>query len=78
MGKNEKLLRTMAMLGMMSSGMDARSSCGSCGLYGVPTTCPKCGRKVCSTCISVQKDMCINCDEVVGLKPLDVVADDAK
>lgn len=78
MDENEKLLRTLVMLGMMSGGMGVRSLCGSCGLYGVPTTCPKCGRKVCSSCISVQKDMCINCDEVVGLNPLDVVVDDAK
>lgn len=42
--------------------------CESCGLYGEPTECPKCGKMVCSTCISVQKDMCMNCDEVVGLK----------
>jgi hypothetical protein len=67
MDKNEKLLRTMAMLGMMYKD----TLCPSCGLRGEPTTCPKCGRQVCSTCISVQKDMCINCDEVVGLKPLD-------
>lgn len=75
MHENEKLLRKLGMLGL---GLVARSSCGSCGLYGVPTTCPKCGRKVCSTCISVQKDMCINCDEVVGLKPMGVVVDDDK
>lgn len=67
MDSNEKLLRTIVMLGMMHGDR----TCKSCGLHGDPTTCPKCGRKVCSTCISVQKDMCINCDEVVGLKPFD-------
>lgn len=68
MDKNEKRARMMVMLlGMMIPA----PKCQSCGLYGDPMVCPKCGRKVCSTCISVQKDMCINCDEVVGLKPLD-------
>jgi len=67
MGNNERLLRAVMMLDMLQG----RATCKSCGLYGEPTTCPKCGRKVCSTCISVQKDMCINCDGVVGLKPLD-------
>ena len=65
---NEDIKVTIETMLKMLGVSDSTRLCKSCGLYGSPITCPKCGRVVCSTCISVQQDMCMNCDEVIGLK----------
>jgi len=37
------------------------NTCPTCSLHGKPRTCPKCGRKVCTSCLAVDLSDCIAC-----------------
>lgn len=57
--EEELLEQYRNLMDKLDFGMSKR--CPTCMLYGKPRVCPKCQRKVCTSCLAVDNTDCIAC-----------------